>query len=118
MPSHACHSHPGRSPSENGERCGWRGTALVGTLAGRGTVSADRDISRRADGGDDAGFWSGRGRGPDRLAVVAYLRGAHAFLVDTTDGREVGVVDDVVIDDTTGAVVAIDVRGGWFGRRQ
>jgi hypothetical protein len=80
-------------------------------------VGAERDISGRAEGGNAAGFWSGRGRGPDRLAVVAYLRGAHAFLVDTTDGREVGVVDDVRIDETTGAVVAIDVRGGWFGRR-
>lgn len=90
---------------------------MIATLAERGTVSAERDISGRAEGGNDAGFWSGRGRGPDRLAVVAYLRGAHAFLVDTTDGREVGVVDDVRVDDTTGAVVGIDVRGGWFGRR-
>jgi sporulation protein YlmC with PRC-barrel domain len=80
-------------------------------------VSADWDISPRAEGENEAGFWSGRGRGRDRLAVVAYLRGAHGFLVDTTEGREVGVVDNVSIDHATGAVVAIEVRGGWFGRR-
>lgn len=75
-------------------------------------TAAERDL--RAD---DSG-WSDRDLGPDRLVVEAYLRSAHGFLVDTTDGREIGVVDDVIEDPATGRVVRLDVRGGWFGRRR
>ena len=75
-------------------------------------TAAERDL--RAD---DSG-WSDRDLGPDRLVVEAYLRSAHGFLVDTTDGREIGVVDDVIGDPATGRVVKLDVRGGWFGRRR
>ena len=75
-------------------------------------TAAERDL--RAD---DSG-WSNRDLGPDRLVVEAYLRSAHGFLVDTTDGREIGVVDDVIEDPATGRVVRLDVRGGWFGRRR
>ena len=56
--------------------------------------------------------------GIDRLAAEAYLRSTHGFLVDTVCGREVGVVEDVLIDEETGIVKALVVVGGWFGRRE
>ena len=61
---------------------------------------------------------SSQGLGPDSLVLDTYLRSAHGFLVDTTAGREVGVVDEVVIDASTGVVVALEVCSGWFGRRR
>ncbi len=67
---------------------------------------------------DDGDSWSDRDVGPDRLLVEAYLRSAHGFLVDTQDGREVGVVDDVITDPATGLVAHLEVCGGWFGRRR
>lgn len=54
----------------------------------------------------------------DRLAAEAYLRSAHGFLVDTVDGREVGVVEEVLFAEETGNVKALRVVGGWFGRRE
>ena len=39
-----------------------------------------------------------------------------AYLVDAADGTEVGVVDQVLLDDA-GRPAQIDVRCGWFGRR-
>ena len=42
---------------------------------------------------------------------------SQAFLVDAEDGTEVGVVDQVVLDDA-GRVVRFDVGCGWFGRRR
>ena len=45
------------------------------------------------------------------------LHEAHGFLVDTEDGREVGVVDDVALDESR-RVARIDVCGSWFGRRR
>jgi sporulation protein YlmC with PRC-barrel domain len=80
-------------------------------------VSEDPTAAERDLRADDSG-WSDRDLGPDRLVVEAYLRSAHGFLVDTTDGREIGVVDDVIKDPATGRVVRLDVRGGWFGRRR
>ena len=79
-------------------------------------MSAERDSETTGEGAGN-GLWSEHGRGPDRLAVAAYLKGAHEFLVDTTGGAEVGVVDDVIVDPVTGGVVELHVRGGWFGRR-
>jgi hypothetical protein len=78
----------------------------------RGTMGAPEDSERT--GGDR----TERDRGTDRLSLEAYLRSAHGFLVDTTHGRELGVVDDVVTEQQTGRVVAIQVCGGWFGRRR
>lgn len=60
----------------------------------------------------------GTDRRSDRLAMDAYLRSAHGFLVDTSRGRELGVVEDVVIEQQTGRVLTIEVCGGWFGRRR
>jgi sporulation protein YlmC with PRC-barrel domain len=80
-------------------------------------VSEDPTAAERDLRADDSG-WSDRDLGPDRLVVEAYLRSAHGFLVDATDGREIGVVDDVIEDPATGRVVRLDVRGGWFGRRR
>jgi sporulation protein YlmC with PRC-barrel domain len=54
----------------------------------------------------------------DRFALDPYLRTSHGFLVDTTQGSEVGVVDEVVVDPATGRVVQLAVCGGWFGRRR
>jgi hypothetical protein len=54
----------------------------------------------------------------DRLTAEAFLRSTHGFLVDTVGGGEVGVVDDVLIDEETGLVQALAVVGGWFGRRK
>jgi sporulation protein YlmC with PRC-barrel domain len=56
--------------------------------------------------------------GIDRLAAEAYLRSTHGFLVDTVGGREVGVVEDVLVDGETGIVQGLRVVGGWFGRRE
>jgi uncharacterized protein YrrD len=50
-------------------------------------------------------------------AIEQALHEAHGFLVDTEDGTEVGVVDDVALDES-GRVERIDVCGGWFGRRR
>lgn len=54
----------------------------------------------------------------DRLAAEAYLRSTHGFLVDTVEGREVGVVEEILFDEETGTVKALAVFGGWFGRRE
>jgi hypothetical protein len=45
------------------------------------------------------------------------LAGSEGFLVDAADGRELGVVDRVDTDPD-GAVTALLVTGGWFGRRR
>jgi uncharacterized protein YrrD len=79
-------------------------------------VSEDPTAAERDLRADDSS-WSDRDLGPDRLAVEAYLRSAHGFLVDATDGREIGVVDDVIEEPATGRV-RLEVRGGWFGRRR
>ncbi|HEX7255044.1 MAG TPA: PRC-barrel domain-containing protein [Gaiellaceae bacterium] len=51
---------------------------------------------------------------PDPEGILA---DSHGFLVDTTDGRELGVVDEVEVGPD-GAVTALVVAGGWFGRRR
>lgn len=53
----------------------------------------------------------------DGTEIERVLREAEGFLVDAEDATEVGIVDDVVLDDA-GRVVRIDVFGGWFGRRR
>jgi sporulation protein YlmC with PRC-barrel domain len=91
-------------------------------------VTAKRGKRRqRADGVDPGSGeratvgrngWSDNWVGFDRLAADAQLRSAHGFLVDTVDGREVGVVEDVTLDPATGRVARLEVCGGWFGRRR
>ena len=54
----------------------------------------------------------------DLIRIEACLRSSHGFLVDTLDGRELGVVDDVEVDQETGRIRTIEVCGGWFGRRR
>lgn len=39
------------------------------------------------------------------------------FLVDGTDGRQIGVVERVEHSDTAGTASALLVSAGWFGRR-
>lgn len=51
---------------------------------------------------------------PDPEAVLA---GSEGFLVDGVDGGELGVVDDVE-SGPDGAVTALVVVSGWFGRRR
>lgn len=71
-----------------------------------------------SNNGERAGnVWSDGWSGPDRLAVESQLRSSYGFLVDTTEGREVGIVDEVVVDEA-GHVVRLEVCGGWFGRRR
>jgi hypothetical protein len=53
----------------------------------------------------------------DLVRIEAVLRASHGFLVDDEDAIEVGVVDDVFVDEH-GHVLAIVVCGGWFGRRR
>jgi hypothetical protein len=48
---------------------------------------------------------------PDHL-----LRRCEGFLVDASDGRQLGVVEHVETDDD-GRVSALVVATGWFGRR-
>ena len=42
---------------------------------------------------------------------------SEAYLVDAADGTELGVVDQVLLDDV-GQQARIEVRCGWFGRRR
>jgi hypothetical protein len=79
---------------------------------GGDSADGSRDDARRGNG------WSDSRVGFDRLAAEAQLRSAHGFLVDTIDGREVGVVDDIRIDPRTNRVLQLEVCGGWFGRRR
>ena len=51
---------------------------------------------------------------PDPEAVLASSEG---FLVDGPGGRDLGVVEEVETDPD-GAVSALVVSGGWFGRRR
>ena len=46
------------------------------------------------------------------------LRECEGFLVDSTDGRPIGVVDYVETDEGTGDVSGLEVAGGWFGRQR
>ena len=73
--------------------------------------------SATGSGRRENNVWSDSWSGPDRLTVEAQLRSTHGFLVDTTDFREVGIVDEVVLDED-GRVVRLEVCGGWFGRRR
>ena len=58
----------------------------------------------------------------DVVGGDVYLRSSHGFLVDFlvdgADGSEIGVVDDVEVDPTTGRPTRLHVGGGWFGRRR
>ena len=65
-----------------------------------------------------AGRLEGRSAAPSGLPLDVYIRASYGSHVDTTDGREVGIVEDVVVEPRTGRVVQIEVRGGWFGRRR
>ena len=53
----------------------------------------------------------------DAGAISRLLLGAEGFLVDDERAAEVGVVEDVTADEA-GHVRAVDVCGGWFGRRR
>lgn len=50
---------------------------------------------------------------PERL-----LAECEGFLVDGSDGRQIGVVDGVERSGTAGAASALLVSAGWFGRRR
>jgi hypothetical protein len=56
-------------------------------------------------------------RGQTREFIEQAVSGSGAFLVDTADGTEVGVVDEVVLDHA-GRPVRVEVTCGWFGRRR
>lgn len=100
----------------------------VSARRGRRGVTVKRVKRRQRANGEDPGSearaatgrngWTDDWVGYDRLAAEAQLRSAHGFLVDTVDGREVGVVEDVTLDPATGRVVRLEVCGGWFGRRR
>ena len=90
------------------------------------SASRRQIVSARDVHPDDetTGRWSagnsleGHEPAPDLPPLDESIRNAHGFLVDTTHGREVGVVEDIVVDPATGKVVRIEVCGGWFGRRR
>lgn len=84
----------------------------------RGERTEGADSAAAAQGGRrENNVWSDSWSAPDRLTVEAQVRSTYGFLVDTTDGREVGVVDEVVVDEDD-HVVRLEVCGGWFGRRR
>lgn len=45
-----------------------------------------------------------------------WLCNCHGFLVDSEAGEEIGVVDDVEVEQGSGQAVALVVASGWFGR--
>jgi sporulation protein YlmC with PRC-barrel domain len=45
-----------------------------------------------------------------------WLCNCHDFLVDSEAGEEIGVVDDVELEQGSGRAVALVVAVGWFGR--
>jgi hypothetical protein len=62
------------------------------------------------------GAMSGEGEQTREFVEREVIRSG-AYLVDAADGTEVGVVDQVLIDDA-GRPTRIDVTCGWFGRRR
>jgi hypothetical protein len=50
---------------------------------------------------------------PERL-----LTECEGFLVDANDGQTIGVVESIERDGPFGAVSALVVAAGWFGRKQ
>lgn len=83
---------------------------------GERTEQADSAAATQSGGRQD-NVWSDSWSAPDRLTVEAQLRSTYGFLVDTTDSREVGIVDEVIVDEND-RVVRLEVCGGWFGRRR
>jgi MYXO-CTERM domain-containing protein len=51
---------------------------------------------------------------PDPEEILAACEG---FLVDASNGRDIGVVEEVETGPD-GAAVSLLVAGGWFGRRR
>jgi sporulation protein YlmC with PRC-barrel domain len=46
-----------------------------------------------------------------------WLSNCHGFLVDSELGRDIGVVNDIHLEPSSGRAVALVVASGWFGRR-
>jgi sporulation protein YlmC with PRC-barrel domain len=46
-----------------------------------------------------------------------WLANCHDFLVDSEEGEEIGVVDDVELEQDSGHPIALIVACGWFGRK-
>jgi sporulation protein YlmC with PRC-barrel domain len=46
-----------------------------------------------------------------------WLSNCHGFLVDSESGRDMGVVEDVELERSSGRALALVVASGWFGRR-
>jgi uncharacterized protein YrrD len=46
-----------------------------------------------------------------------WLANCHGFLVDSELGRDIGVVEDVVLEPSSGRAFTLVVASGWFGRR-
>jgi hypothetical protein len=53
-----------------------------------------------------------------RLDPEYWLSNCHGFLVDSEGDEEIGVVDDVELEQDSGRAAAIVVASGWFGRRR
>jgi sporulation protein YlmC with PRC-barrel domain len=51
-----------------------------------------------------------------RMDLEYWLANCHDFLVDSEEGEEIGVVDDVELRHGSGDPVALVVACGWFGR--
>lgn len=47
-----------------------------------------------------------------------WLANCHGFLVDSESGRDMGVVEDVELEHSSGRALALVVASGWFGRRR
>lgn len=91
------------------------------------TVRAVRATSDAANGTEDASSPTQAGPSPPagkpRLPLFgegqeSWLAHSHGFLVDSLDGKPVGVVDEVEIDPRSGLARALHVSTGWFGRRR
>jgi sporulation protein YlmC with PRC-barrel domain len=101
---------------------------LVGRVSTRGVldrlalVRGPRTRSARAARGSTGRVWQLElGLQFDPCELGEYWIGrCHGFLVDTTAGDPVGVVDDVRVNEETGAVAALDVSSpsGLFRRRR
>lgn len=73
------------------------------------TLGRDAVIARGSDGVLDAEAWRLQGVEALRASTLTHKR------VLTTGGRHLGEIDEVFVDDQTGAVEAFEVRGSMLG---
>jgi uncharacterized protein YrrD len=72
------------------------------------TLGKDAVIARAGRGLLDPGEWHRQGTAATRSSALRHRR------VLTTSGRQLGEIDDVYVDETTGRVEGIEIRGSSF----